>query len=306
MRIRKLGWSLMAYAAGTTVVLTASAASAAVNRPHHHGGDHGTKAPVVRTAPPHTATLPNGYTVVTNSFPSYARTQNGGAASCPGTEQPVSGGAFVASGDLSVNINSSFPSGDAWQVDVSNASSLPTTVTVYAVCMTHSAKYRVVTSAPTTAPVEFVTSVAANCPRGTAVMGGGAYSNSSSVNVYINSTVPNALPNGRGAWRVAMANADLYSSDFTVYAVCEPKPAGYSIQIGGEVSNGPYSENEAVVTCPGASVPVGGGGFVSFQDHDAWIGMNTSYPSGSSWDIYENNYENLTRSIAASAVCAGT
>ena len=34
--------------------------------------------------------------------------------------------------------------------------------------------------------------------------------------------------------------------------------------------------------------------------------MNTSYPSGGSWDIYENNYENLTRNLAASAVCAGT
>jgi hypothetical protein len=306
MKFRKLGWSLMAYAAGTTVVLTASAAGAAVNGPHHHGGDLGTKAPVVRTAPPHTATLPSGYTVVTNSFTSYAGQQDVGVAMCPGTEQPVSGGAFVYSNDLSVNINSSYPSGDAWQVDISNASSLSTTVTAYAVCMTHSAKYRVVNTAMMTAPVETVTSVAANCPRGTAVMGGGAYSNSPSVNVYINSTVPNALPNGRGAWRVAMANTDLYSSAFSVYAVCAPKPAGYSIQIGGEVTNGPYSENQAVVTCPGASVPVGGGGFSDFQDHDAWIGMNTSYPSGNSWVVYENNYENLTRGLAASAVCAGT
>src|SRR5215469_9426200 len=111
MKFRKLGWSLMAYAASTTVVLTASAAGAAVNQPHHHGGDAGTKAPVVRTAPPHTATLPSGYTVVTNSFTSYAGQQDVEVAMCPGTEQPVSGGAFVYSNDLSVNINSSYPSG---------------------------------------------------------------------------------------------------------------------------------------------------------------------------------------------------
>jgi hypothetical protein len=261
---------------------------------------------VIRTAPPHIATLPYGYTVVTNESTAYAGSQSAGAATCPGTEQPVGGGAFSSSSDLSVNINSSYPDGQSWAVDIANASASDTTYYTYAVCMNHSRYYRVVKSVLTTAPVEWVTSQAANCPKGTAVMGGGAYSNSPSVNVYINSTVPNALSNGRGAWRVAMANSDPYSSTFTVYAVCEPKPAGYSIQIGGEVANGPYSENEAVVTCPGASVPIGGGGFSVFQDHDAWIGMNTSYPSGNSWDIYENNYENLTRNLAASAVCAGT
>jgi hypothetical protein len=305
VNVRNVSLSLMAYVAGSTVLLSASAAGAAVNGPHHHG--HGTKAPVIQTAPPRPSTLPNGYTVATSAFTAYAGSQDAGTANCPGTEQPVGGGAFVASDDLSVNINSSFPSGQGWQVDVGNASSLPTTVTAYAVCMAYSPKYRVVAAAPATLYSEWVSSNAANCPKGLAVMGGGAYSSSPATDIYIDSTVPNQLNNGRTAWRVAMASADPYDSTFTVYAVCRPKPAGYSIQWGQEVANGPYSEAESVVTCPGASVPVGGGGFVTdFQNQDAWIGMNTTYPSGSSWVMYENNYENLTRYIEAAAVCAGT
>jgi hypothetical protein len=307
MNVRHLSLSLMAYTAGSIVLLSASAAGAAVVHTHHHGASHGTKAPVIRTAPPHTATLPYGYTVVTNESTVYAGSQSAGAATCPGTEQPVGGGAFVSSNDLSVNINSSYPDGQSWAVDINNASALDSTYYTYAVCMNHSRYYRVVKSAATTAYSEWVSSKAVTCPKGTAVMGGGAYSTSPALDVYINSAVPNQLNYGRTAWRVAMASADPYNTTFTVYATCEPKLAGYSIQWGQPVANGPYSQNEATVTCPGASVPIGGGGFMTdFQNQDAWIGMNTSFPGGSSWSIYENNYENVNRYIEAAAICAGT
>jgi hypothetical protein len=307
VKMRKPGLALMAFAAGTTLLLSASAAGAAVTRPHPHLGVAGTKAPSLRTVPPHITNLPNGYTVVTNTLTSYAGSQTSGAAQCPGTEQPAGGGAFVASDDLSVNINSSFPDGGSWQVDLDNASALPTTYYVYAVCMAYSAKYRVVHSPLTTADSMSVSSEAANCPKGTSVLGGGAESSSDATDVYIDSTVPNQLNRGRTAWRVAMASADPYNTTYRVYAVCAAKPTGYSIQWGQEVALGPYSENEAVVTCPGASVPVGGGGFVTdFDNEDVWIGMNTSFPGGSSWAIYENNYEDMNRATEAAAICAGT
>jgi hypothetical protein len=307
VKMRKPGLALMAFAAGTTLLLSAPAAGAAVTRPHPHPGVAGTKAPSLRTAPRHITNLPNGYTVVTNTLTSYAGSQTSGAAQCPGTEQPVGGGAFVASDDLSVNINSSYPDGGSWAIDLDNASTLPTTYYVYAVCMAHSAKYRVAHSVLATVYPESVSSAAANCPKGTAVLGGGAASTTAATDVYIDSTVPNQLNRGRTAWRVAMASADPYNTSYRVYAVCAPKPAGYSIQWGQQAVLGPYSENEAVVTCPGASVPVGGGGFVTdFDTEDAWIGMNTSFPGGSSWSIYENNYEDMTRATEAAAICAGT
>jgi hypothetical protein len=34
--------------------------------------------------------------------------------------------------------------------------------------------------------------------------------------------------------------------------------------------------------------------------------MNSSYPQGNSWLIYENNGENVVRSVEATAICAGS
>jgi hypothetical protein len=103
-----------------------------------------------------------------------------------------------------------------------------------------------------------------------------------------------------------MASSDPAGVSFTVYAVCRPKPLGYSIQWGLNQQLQPYSEGEATVTCPGASVPTGGGGFTGYSTQDAWIAMNSSGPYGQSWVVYENNDENVVRSFDAAVVCAGT
>ena len=74
------------------------------------------------------------------------------------------------------------------------------------------------------------TSQAAQCPSGTEVTGGGAISDTLSTTVNINSTVPNALAGNESAWRVAMSSSGGLNSDYTVYAVCQAKPAGWSMQ----------------------------------------------------------------------------
>ena len=103
-----------------------------------------------------------------------------------------------------------------------------------------------------------------------------------------------------------MASSDPSSASFTVYAVCRPKPVGYSIQYGANLPLGPFAEGEATVTCPGASVPIGGGGFTAYDVQDGSITMNSSGPDGQSWLIYENNDEDVTRGFAAATICAGT
>jgi len=308
LNIRKLSAAILAGAAGGTLLLSASAAGAAVTPSHHRSsGRDAIKSATVRLAAPRVPfSLPTGYTVVTKAFTAYAGSQTPVAVQCPGTEQPTGGGAWVASSDLSVNINSSLPEGSSWAVDVNNPLTTPTNATVYAVCMAHSRYYKVVSSGPATVAPEQVNSTAAVCPTGTTVVGGGGQSSTANTDVSINSTVPNLFAGGHTGWRVAMASSDLYTTNFTAYAVCRPKPTGYSIQTGGTVVNGPYSETQAYVTCPGASVPIGGGGFSNYQQYDGWIGMNSSYPQGDAWVIYENNYENLTKSAAAMAICAGS
>jgi hypothetical protein len=308
MNIHKLGAVLLAGAAGSTLLLSATAAGAAVARPHGHasGREAVKSVPALAAAPQIPATLPKGYTVVTSNFTAYAGSQDADTAQCPGTEQPVGGGAFVSSSDLQVNLNRSYPYGGGWIVSVGNASASSTPVTAYAVCMAHSPYYQVVESAPAPVNPESVNSQAAVCPAHTSVTGGGAYSSSPATDVNINSTVPNTFAGGRTGWRVAMASSDPYSTSFTVYAVCRPKPLGYSIQWGPMQQLGPYSEGAASVTCPGASVPIGGGGFTAYSTQDGWIAMNSSGPYGQGWVVYENNDENLVRGFGAAAICAGT
>jgi hypothetical protein len=295
---------LLAGAAGSTLLLTASAAGAAVTRP---GGHDATKSATVRLASPRVPfSLPAGYTVVTKALTANPGTQTAGAVTCPGTEQPIGGGAFIASSDLQVNLNSSFPFGDSWGITVNDPTSSPSNYTMYVVCMAHSKYYQVVPSSPATASPQSVSSQYAVCPAKTSVVGGGAESMTAATDVSINSTVPNYFAGGHTGWRVAMASSDLSGSSFTVLAVCRPKPAGYSIQWGANGTNGAYSQTLAYVTCPGASVPIGGGGFSGYQQQDGWIAMNSSYPQGNSWLIYENNGENVVRSVGAAAICAGS
>jgi len=307
MKIRRLSAALLAGAAGSTLLLSATGAGAAVARPHGHTGDReaAKTAPALSPASQIPATLPKGYTVVTSTFTAFAGAQDADQTNCPGTEQPVGGGAFVSSSDLQVNLNRSYPWSHSWIVSVGNASASSTNVTAYVICMAHSAAYKVVQTAGSVGP-DSVNSQAAVCPAHTTVTGGGVYSASANTDVNINSTVPNTFAGGRTGWRVAMASSDPASVSFTVYAVCRPKPVGYSIQWGLNQQLQPYSEGAATVTCPGASVPIGGGGFTGYSIQDAWITMNSSGPDNQGWVVYENNDENVARSLDAAVICAGT
>jgi hypothetical protein len=309
VKTHKLMGALVAFAAGSVLLLPAAAAGAAVTGPHHATGVHRTKGPAPlprRARLPFT--LPAGYTVATTTFTAEPGVQSSDFATCPGTEQASGGGAYVDSSDVVVNLNSSFPSGNGafWNVDVNNASATATGVTVYAVCLAASPSYTIESSGPWDAPSNYVTSEAVDCPGGTSVTGGGAFSDSSATDVNINSTVPNNLGRGRTAWRAAIGSYDPNDSHFIVFAVCEATPAGYSIQTGNGVAMGAYAESEAVATCPGASVPIGGGEFTGFLTSDVGIGLNTSFPYQNTWDVYENNDENLTRSLYPVAICAGS
>ncbi|HEY3734831.1 MAG TPA: hypothetical protein VGL63_13045 [Streptosporangiaceae bacterium] len=251
--------------------------------------------------------VPKGYTIVTAFLDAPTGKQTHGSVTCPGKEQPSGGGAFIEHDDLADNINSSYPSGQSWDVDINNVSGSDTTYYVFAVCLAFSAGYTVVSSSFPGTVGDDTASWAVTCPADTKVVGGGAVSNSSSTAVDIDSTVPNQLTGGHTAWRVAISSSDAMQSDFQVYAVCRPKPAGYSIQFGSPVLAGPDRETDASVNCPGASVVIGGGGFASFATADDAIDMNSSWPTGSSqWAIAENDGETIGRDIEAAVVCAGT
>ena len=291
---RNLRSMLVVGVTGCALLLTASAATAA------------TGSKQVPESPTIDATLPAGYKVVhSSSFAAPNGTQSHGSVTCPGRKQPASGGAFVASGSINAAINSSYPSGQSWEVDVNNTSGADTTFTVYAVCLAPSTTYTLVASS-TTANPQSLTIGEAFCPVHTRIIGGGVLSQTFSTLNNITISDPIVQSHGVTYWHVYFNNADTSASTFLVYAVCEVKPAGYSFQLGSIVNNPSGTQTEATVTCPGASVPLGGGGGEQIQNGDNAVTMNSTFPNGSTWGIFENNGEPTDRDIDAQVVCAGT
>jgi len=249
--------------------------------------------------------MPKGYTVVSNGpFDAATGTQTHGSASCPGTKQPAGGGAFVENGDnVAASINSSYPDGQTWELDVNNTTGTETSFEVYVVCIAQSAGYKIATAAGVTGLGE--TDAAMDCPSGSKVIGGGVLSDTTNTGVNISTTTPYALGNGHSGWEVFMSSTGDVSN-FTVYSICHHKPAGWSVATGSSVSIPAGEQAEAVVSCPGDSVPLGGGSITQFDESATTIDLNTDYPADNGWHIYESDGETTATSLTASTVCAGT
>jgi len=294
--MNKLCAAILAAVAGGALLFPAASADAATVKPGPGSRPASSAGPLV---------LPNGYTLVqAGPLTAASGAQTHGSVSCPGTRQPSGGGAFVSSDALTTAVNSSYPSGQSWAVDINNTSGASTNFYVYAICLAHAAGYTVVASSSSVG--DSTQSWAADCPAHTGVFGGGALSGTSSTGVNINSTVPNQLAKGATAWRVAMSSSDSTESGFTVYAVCRPKPKGYSIQFNAAVVNPAGGQTVTDAFCPGSSLPVGGGGFSGFFTADTAVTMSASWPGDSYWAVDENNGGTASRSLEAAVVCAGT
>jgi hypothetical protein len=235
-------------------------------------------------------------TVINGPFTAANGVQTRGVATCPGTKQPAGGGALTQSSNLNANINSSFPSASGWIADVNNNSGSDTTFFVYAVCAPHNLHYTVVVNSVTD-PAFSQTTGFATCPAHTFVRGGGALSSSGSVLVNINST----LTAGNG-WRVDGNNATGSGTTLTVFAVCANKPAGYTVVFGSSVTNAAGTETPATVACPAGSPFQLGGGGVSSSGSTA-VNMNSTLPTSSGWEVFENNASGSDTSISAQAIC---
>lgn len=280
-------------AAGLTLPAeAASAASVSPTASHAHQ---------VPTAPP------AGYSVIeTGPFTAPAGVQTPGIATCPGTKQPTGGGAYTYDNNTSVDINDSWPSGHSWVVDVNNNQATDTKFVVWVMCMRASAGYHVV-SAPGYANAGATDYASVSCPSKTVVVGGGAIAGDRNLGVAINSSVGNRLGPGQTEWTAAMTNTSSSADAFSVLAVCRPKPLGYTIVHGSQVSVAPGATAEITAGCPGLfSVPLSGGGFTTYQVTDSGLAFNSSFPGTGDWATLWENSGSITRSVAASVICAGT
>jgi len=282
--------------AAAGLILPAGAASAASARPaagHAH---------MALTTPP------AGYTVIeTGPFTAPAGAQTPGIATCPGTKQPVGGGVLPYDNNTSVDINDSWPSGHSWVVDVNNNEATATKFDMWITCMAARAGYKVV-SAPGYANAGATDYASVSCPSKTVVVGGGAIAGDRNLGVAINSSVGNRLGPGQTEWTAAMTNTSSSGDAFSVLAVCRPKPLGYAIVDGPELSLAPGAINEPQAICPGNSLPLSGGGFTTYQQTDSGLAFNGTLPNELNhlWATVFENGGSITRSVAASVICAGT
>ena len=242
---------------------------------------------------------PKGYTIVSSGpLTSFNNQQTRGAVDCPFGTVPLGGGAFIPSNDQNININSSFPTTSGWVADVNNVSGINQTFDVRVVCAKAPRKYTIVSIFGVTNPADSQSSGQVFCPSNTVVLGGGSLSNSGSVAVNINSTLP--ILNG---WRADINNNTTPDTTFDVFAICGKQLNGYSVVSSAQVVNPPSTQTLAHVDCPAGTFPLSGGGFSS--SGSPAVDLNTTIPSGAGWDTYEDNTALIQGvTLRALAVCA--
>jgi hypothetical protein len=251
-------------------------------------------------APNSPSLVPGGYRLVTSfQYTAPPNSQTFGQVTCPGHEQPSGGGVFDDGG--SDGINSSYPSGHSWDAYVNNPTSTSGGFLVFAVCLSKNISYQVVDSVFTATNGTQSTGFVA-CPSGK-VVGGGAYVSSNSTAADVNSSIP--VSNG---WRADINNTSGADTTAIVYAVCHPKPRGYSIHIGTSVTvtPGEFDALASVACGPSATnVAIGGGGFSSSSSTS--VQTQASFPNGQQgWSMDEVNNSASNNTETPYAICAGT
>jgi hypothetical protein len=244
---------------------------------------------------------PRGYVqVIGSSVTVGAGLQERAQAFCPTGKVPVGGGGVIASSDVRANVNSSLPLANGWAIDVNNASGASTTASARVICIKQPRKYQVVSVSGIANPAGSESAGIVSCPTGTAVLGGGALSQSTDLTVNLNSSFPLSAGNG---WRSDVSNASTSSSSFAAFAICAKQPNGYAVLSSGDVTATPGTEAAAFVSCAGNAVPLGGG-LVSF-DSDLHVNVNSLRPEAHGWTSFLNNASAFGAPFDARVVCAG-
>lgn len=160
--------------------------------------------------------------------------------------------------------------------------------------------YHQVVSDLLTDPAGTQVSGTASCPTGNRLVGGGAIISSNSLAENLNASVP--LTDGR-SWQVFVNNASSADGTFRVYADCVTKAAGsYKVVVGTGVDNPTGAQTTVSVTCPGTTVPYGGGGFAS--SGSTAVNLNSSIPLSNGWRVDVNNASAGDDTATAYAICA--
>jgi hypothetical protein len=245
-------------------------------------------------------TAPVGYTVAMSKvLTAKPFAQTHASAVCPGTKLPASGGVFNVTGYGGTGVNSSYPQGQIWSVDYDNQTGYPMLFAAYAICLPPSAGRKVVSIDNVVASSAHQSPGLKLCPPNTLVTGGGLVSQSPSVEINLNDSYPQT--NG---WRVDVDNLSGVDSHFSVYAVCMPKPAGYTIRTSAVVANPLDTVTRVSRGCAAGSVPISGGLYDSSIDTHTTL-MDTFPNNTNGWTADEVANGQVGGLVTAYVICAG-
>jgi hypothetical protein len=165
------------------------------------------------------AKRPKYFAVAAADFYTPAQGQTGGAVSCPytpgGKHMRVFGGGAGGSFSPYESFNSSFPVISGWHVRMNNVSGFDEPFTVVALCGL-SKGYKIVVGPLVFNPAGEQTVARVSCPAGLAAVGGGVFSDATSVNVSVNSTWPDT----GSSWESYENNNSSSSRFIRPYVVC--------------------------------------------------------------------------------------
>jgi hypothetical protein len=128
--------------------------------------------------------MPLRYVVVSTTVDNPSGLETPGTATCPGTRKLLGGGSSASSGDLAVNINSTWPeTGRKWRTNMNNGSGGDDKLTVYAICARRPQGYARVSSVPTPNPANTETQSGVFCPAPKRALSVGGFSTLSNLAV---------------------------------------------------------------------------------------------------------------------------
>jgi hypothetical protein len=163
------------------------------------------------------ARAPKHYQVVIgNGVSNPSATQRSATVDCPTGTKPLGGGGLSNAGLTFVNMNTDAPSGRGWRVDENNATGFDAIVTAFAVCGKIRG-YELVTGTTQTISANTQGLAFADCPALKVPIGGGVFSNSSSLGVNINTT---NTEDPVSEWESFINNASGIDTTATPFAVC--------------------------------------------------------------------------------------
>jgi hypothetical protein len=135
-------------------------------------------------------------------------------AECPKGSKPLGGGGFTTSQSLSVNLSSTYASGQGWRASLHNNGVTTTLLQTYAVCGKVRG-YSVAVGPEVFTPPLTQTQLFVACPAPTVATGGGALTLTSNLAVNLNSTIA-----FNGGWETFVNSATTLQETAIPVVVC--------------------------------------------------------------------------------------